>query len=283
MNVNTLGTCGSGAILPKLQFVVEYLSSNNSFQSLTTFTTDFVPQSSTPTWVKITNGFMMPGGITSVRYRIINNSNGGCGNDLAIDDITFSQCASLSSLPVKGLKINNVEESGTGARLLFSTESEYNTAMMETQKSTDGITWATIHQQPAAGNSDRYKTYSSIDNGTTSSGVYYRIRQTDIDGTFTYSAVVSFKSGGNTGNSLTAYPNPFTSKLSVNIVSAENDSYLITLYNAAGAQMQQVRLAARKGTNLAEFNGNQLHSGMYLITAVNSDGSIRFSQKLIRN
>jgi len=154
---------------------------------------------------------------------------------------------------------------------------------MENQKSTDGINWSTIHQQPAAGNSDRYKSYNSIDNGTTSSGVYYRIRQTDIDGTFTYSAVVSFKSGGNTGNSLTAYPNPFTSKLSVNIVSAENDSYLITLYNAAGAQMQQVRLAARKGTNLAEFNGNQLQSGMYLITAVNSDGSIRFSQKLIRN
>ncbi len=283
MNVNTLGTCGSSAILPKLQFVVEYLSNNNSFQSLTTFTTDFVPQSSNPTWVKITSGFMMPGGITSVRYRIINNSNGGCGNDLAIDDITFSQCASLSSLPVKGLKINTVEESATGARLLFSTEAEYNTAMMETQKSTDGITWTTIHQQPAAGNSDRYKAYSSNDHETSSNGVYYRIRQTDIDGTFTYSAVVSFKGSGKTGDNMTAYPNPFSSKLSVNIMSTENDSYLITLYNAAGAQIQQIRLAARKGTNIAEFNGTQLHNGMYLITAVNSDGSRKFSQKLIKN
>lgn len=283
MNVNTLGTCGSSAILPKLQFVVEYLAANNTFQSLTTLKSDFIPQSSTPTWVKISSGFMMPGGITSVRYRIINNSNGGCGNDLAIDDITFSQCASLSSLPVKGLKINTVEEAAAGTRILFSTEAEYNTAAMETQKSTDGITWSTIHQQPAAGNSDRYKAYSSTDTETTTNNVYYRIRQTDIDGTFTFSAVVSFKAGQKSGNSMTAYPNPFSAKLSVNINSAENDSYLITLYNASGAQLRQIRLVARKGTNIAEFDGQQLQKGLYLITAVNSDGRIKFNQKVIKN
>ena len=40
MNVNTLGTCGATAILPKLQFVVEYLSANNSYQTLTSFTSN---------------------------------------------------------------------------------------------------------------------------------------------------------------------------------------------------------------------------------------------------
>lgn len=283
MNVNTLGTCGSSAILPKLQFVVEYLAANNTFQSLTTFTTDFIPQSSDPTWVKVTSGFMMPGGITSVRYRIINNSNGGCGNDLAIDDITFSQCASLSSLPVKGLKINTVEEAAGGTRILFSTEAEYNTAAMETQKSTDGITWSTIHQQPAAGNSDRYKAYSSTDAASASNTVYYRIRQTDIDGSSTYSAVVSFKGGEKSGSSMNAYPNPFSAKLSVNINATENEAYLITLYSASGAQLRQIRMAARKGSNIAEFDGQQLQKGIYLITAVNSDGSIKFNQKIIKN
>ena len=283
MNVNTLGTCGSSAILPKLQFVVEYLAANNTFQSLTTLKSDFIPQSSTPTWVKISSGFMMPGGITSVRYRIINNSNGGCGNDLAIDDITFSQCASLSSLPVKGLKINTVEEAAGGTRILFSTEAEYNTAAMETQKSTDGITWSTIHQQPAAGNSDRYKAYSSSDAASASNTVYYRIRQTDIDGSSTYSAVVSFKGGEKSGSSMNAYPNPFSAKLSVNINAVENETYLITLYSASGAQLRQIRVAARKGSNIAEFDGQQLQKGMYLITAVNSDGSIKFNQKIIKN
>lgn len=283
MNVNTLGTCGSSAILPKLQFVVEYLAANNTFQSLTTLKSDFIPQSSTPTWVKISSGFMMPGGITSVRYRIINNSNGGCGNDLAIDDITFSQCASLSSLPVKGLKINTVEEAAGGTRILFSTEAEYNTAAMETQKSTDGITWSTIHQQPAAGNSDRYKAYSSTDAASASNTVYYRIRQTDIDGSSTYSAVVSFKGGEKSGSSMNAYPNPFSAKLSVNINATENEAYLITLYSASGAQLRQIRMAARKGSNIAEFDGQQLQKGIYLITAVNSDGSIKFNQKIIKN
>jgi len=264
MNVNTLGTCGSSAILPKLQFVVEYLAANNTFQSLTTFTTDFIPQSSDPTWVKVTSGFMMPGGITSVRYRIINNSNGGCGNDLAIDDITFSQCASLSSLPVKGLKINTVEEAAGGTRILFSTEAEYNTAAMETQKSTDGITWSTIHQQPAAGNSDRYKAYSSTDAASASYTVYYRIRQTDIDGSSTYSAVVSFKAGEKSGSSMNGYPNPFSTKTTLNYYLPAYSESTLRIYTILGREIATIRDAEKRiGWHSYTFDTGELPSGIY--------------------
>ena len=82
---------------------------------------------------------------------------------------------------------------------------------------------------------------------------------------------------------MNAYPNPFSAKLSVNINVVENEAYLITLYSASGAQLRQIRMAARKGSNIAEFDGQQLQKGMYLITAVNSDGSIKFNQKIIKN
>jgi hypothetical protein len=92
MNVNTLGTCGATAILPKVQVVVEYLT-GSTWTELTTFSSSSIPQVAAAQWVRVGGGFMAPTGVSSVRYRILNNAVGGCGNDLAIDDISFSQCA----------------------------------------------------------------------------------------------------------------------------------------------------------------------------------------------
>lgn len=46
----------------------------------------------TPQWNEYSFGFYIPDNLTSVNVILINNYQGGCGNDLAIDDITFSPC-----------------------------------------------------------------------------------------------------------------------------------------------------------------------------------------------
>ncbi|MBI5371426.1 MAG: T9SS type A sorting domain-containing protein [Sphingobacteriales bacterium] len=283
MNVNPSGSCGGTGVLPQLQFDVEYLSAMSIYQHLASFTSNFIQQSSSPSWVKISSGFILPAGISSIRYRIINSSYGSCGNSLAIDDITFSQCSSLSTLPVKGLKINTVEQAGPGTRILFSTESEFQTASMETQKSTDAINWKTVDTQPAAGNSDQYRAYTANDPNATEPLCYYRIRQTDLKGNETYSAVVKYTPGANTTASLTAYPNPFTDILSVNFRSNKNETYHLSLYTTAGIACQTLQVNARKGTNIAQFNTTSLKQGTYFITAVNADGSTRFTQKTVKN
>jgi hypothetical protein len=104
MNVNTVGTCSPNPILPKLQLVVESYNFDRSFTQIYSMSSDFLPQTSTPTWVKISGQFYLPTACTAVRYRIINNSTGGCGNDVAIDDITFSQCNPVI-LPIRDSKI----------------------------------------------------------------------------------------------------------------------------------------------------------------------------------
>ena len=282
MNVNTLGTCGATAILPKLQFVVEYLSAGNSYQTLTSFTSNFIPQSSNPTWVKISSGFTLPNGITTVRYKIINNSNGGCGNDLALDDITFSQCASLSSLPVKDLRINNMEAKADGVHIQFSTLSEYDTKDMQTQRSLDGFTWKTVHTQAAAGSSDQYKAYSAIDMEQFNQPVYYRILQTDNNGSFSYSSVVKFQGAKNTELTLSTYPNPASTEVSLNINSPIAGTATISLFSANGSLVQRQHIQVKNGTNLAKMNLSSLSKGMYMITVENANNQ-KLSQKLIKN
>ncbi|NLR58115.1 hypothetical protein HGH93_08395, partial [Chitinophaga polysaccharea] len=46
-----------------------------------------------PQWQMYGGGFKTPGGVTSVRLEIVNDRPGGCGNDIAVDDISFAYCS----------------------------------------------------------------------------------------------------------------------------------------------------------------------------------------------
>jgi Secretion system C-terminal sorting domain len=282
MNVTKSGTCGAGAVLPRLQIQIEYLSGLTAYQHLSSYTSDYIPSATNPGWVKVICGFVLPPGIQNIRYRIINQSLGDCGNSVAIDDITFSQCASLSTLPVKGLKINSIESAGSGTRIRFSTETESQTEQMITQKSTDGINWADIHVQPAAGNSEQIRNYTATDIYAASTVIYYRIRQTDLKGGVSYSAIMKYTAGNVSTSTLTAYPTPFTSQLHLNFTSLKNETYTATLYAANGLALQSNTVNAQKGNNLVQFNTINLKQGTYLVTVVNSDGSIRLTQKTVK-
>lgn len=282
MNVNKTGSCVTEGVLPSIRIEIEYLDITMVYSQLSTFTSNPLAVTSNPNWVKITFGFVVPSSVTDIRYRLINNTLAECGNSLAIDDITFSQCSGFSTLPVKGLKINSVESTGAGNRILFSTESESQTERMITQKSADGNHWTDIHTQSAAGNSDSRRNYTAIDNAPSAQVTYYRIKQTDSKGGESYSAIMKYNSADLTISNLTAYPTPFTSQLHLNFTSQKNETFTATLYSADGLIIQRIPLSARKGNNLVEFNTSHLKQGSYLVTVVNNDGSIRLTQKTVK-
>jgi hypothetical protein len=47
--------------------------------------------------------FTTPAGVNNIVLRMVNNAPGGCGNDLALDDITFRPCGPLISGMIDGL------------------------------------------------------------------------------------------------------------------------------------------------------------------------------------
>ncbi|MFC5282505.1 gliding motility-associated C-terminal domain-containing protein [Pedobacter alpinus] len=57
-----------------------------------TFDTGFINEGNNPEWKKYGFFFETPTGVSEVVLKMINNSGGGCGNDVAIDDITFRPC-----------------------------------------------------------------------------------------------------------------------------------------------------------------------------------------------
>lgn len=98
----------------------------------------------------------------------------------------------------------------------FATASEQNNNYFTVQQSTDAQNWTAKSKIMSAGNSATLKNYSFTDSSASAYVSYYRIMQTDIDGSSLYSNVISVSSCGNANAiSVSAYPNPSTGNFKV--------------------------------------------------------------------
>jgi hypothetical protein len=288
MNVNTLGTCSPNPLFPKVQFVIEVSTNGGtSFTQLISFTSAYIPQIATPTWVKIGGNFALPANATTVRYLVINNSTGGCGNDLAIDDITFSQCAAVSGiglLPVTGLKLN-ASQKGSDAQLDWSTYAEINSDHFEIEKSADGINWNTIATTKAAGNSSATSYYSYTDKNIALGNLFYRLKEVDIDGKYLYSSVVTMKavSAAIASVKVSAYPNPFISSVGLELTDNNNETVFVRMMDQQGKMIKQQSWNVKKGFNSTSFTDLQrLPSGIYFMSISNASGESIYTAKLLK-
>lgn len=71
---------------------------------LSKFDTGDIQESATPTWLHPGILFLTPPGVTDVVIRIHNNGVGGYGNDIAVDDITFSPCGAKITPSIDGVE-----------------------------------------------------------------------------------------------------------------------------------------------------------------------------------
>lgn len=281
MNTNTLGTCGSSALLPNLQFIVEYYNSTtSSYQTLTSFNSGFIPQSASPTWLLVGGNFVNPVGNTTIRYRIINNSTGGCGNDLAIDDIKFARgVTNASTLPVTGFQLT-AQTNDNVVNLQWQTLSEINTSHFIAEKSVDGTNWNAIDSVAAAGYSSLQKNYHSNDYKAGYLN-YYRIKQADKDGRFTYSNIIRVNV---TAASAKVYPNPFVSQVQVDIIAAASQKAVVVITDMQGRKILSKSWNLTKGNNSYVITEvKQLPAGMYFIEVKGTDGTAIYKTAIMKN
>lgn len=118
-------------------------------------------------------------------------------------------------LPIELLNFEALlNEDGT-VSLTWVTASEINNDYFLIEKSSDGEDWISLSQIDGQGNSSIEKKYSFTDN-TVQIGVnYYRLKQTDFDGKFTYSRAIAVKVY-TSSNAISIYPNPAESSLVIN-------------------------------------------------------------------
>jgi gliding motility-associated-like protein len=102
-NVHKPTACSGNGIQPNLTFTIEKTDGT----ILSTYNTGNIPPTPTPSWQQVGFYFTTPVGISEVVLRMVNNAPGGCGNDIALDDITLRPCGPDITASIVGTPSNS--------------------------------------------------------------------------------------------------------------------------------------------------------------------------------
>ena len=143
INVLKSTSCASPS-RPNLVFTIETTTGT----VLGTYSTGDILETAVPIWNQYGLFFTTPAGTASIVIRIKNNAPGGCGNDLALDDIVFKPCGpkiTTSVLNTSQTNVNLCTGSTSNITLAGVVSIGYMNPSLQWQLSTDnGVTWMDI-------------------------------------------------------------------------------------------------------------------------------------------
>lgn len=102
---------------------------------------------------------------------------------------TLASVNTENPLPVSLLNFN-ARYNGKEVKLTWVTASEINNQYFTVERSKDGTHFETVFTQPGAGNSTELLSYYGLDSKPMNGISYYRLKQTDFDGTSTWTDLV---------------------------------------------------------------------------------------------
>lgn len=209
----------------------------------------------------------------------------GMHNSKFTFDVLMKTYAALGGIVPVELVSFKAEVGSNGVTLNWETATETNNKGFDIERSING-NWSKIGFVEGKGTTTELNSYSYSDKPSTSGKVSYRLKQIDLDGSFTYSKVVDVDFGTMPKEfSLSQnYPNPFNPSTMIKFALPFDSKVKVTIYNINGEVVKVLvdgEYAA--GEHQAQFSINSasgIASGVYLysISAVSNDGHSNFVQ-----
>ena len=179
-----------------------------------------------------------------------------------------------SPLPIELISFDAVCN-GDNVSINWATASETNNDFFTIYKSTDSFNWAELSSISGADNSNKILNYSVTDNDYSGSNAYYMLKQTDYNGNSTYFKISSVNCSNTSLTSVTIYPNPFTTRITV-AVNEDSANYRLMIYNTLGKAMISTIIT----NQLTNIDTKNLPSGIYSYNVFKNEKNIQ-SGKLI--
>lgn len=117
------------------------------------------------------------------------------------------------------------------------------------------------------------KKYELPDNNDFDGISYYRLKQVDLDGKFTYSKIVAVK-GYSINPTMTLYPNPVRRNLVVDIYSPKMETAKLLLFDASQKEIMVQHISISKGSNIINMPVDLLSGGIYFVQIISSDNNV---------
>lgn len=169
-----------------------------------------------------------------------------------------------SPLPVEWLDVTVLCE-GESAIIKWSTASEQNVSYFTVERSLDGIHFSSIATVAAAGNSSVVQHYSVVDTDPYSGTSFYRIKETDFHGNFSYSGMVTLRECA--GDDIHVYGG--NGDVVITIHSSAEQHYTIEMYDVIGRKIVGQMATITEGNNHIRIVAGNLASAIYTVKVVN--------------
>lgn len=230
---------------------------------------------------------------------VVHYPNGGPWEDLGQDALSYagegwirvdnvsnfspftfgSALGSVNPLPIELLSFEaslSVDE----VELDWVTASETNNDYFTIERSLDGYEFEALEQMPGAGNSHGELHYSTLDRNPNNGWNYYRLRQTDFDGTTVVSQVVPVFYKTAEGQQALLYPNPTSSNaVTIKLNNAIDEDVAVSIYDMSGKRVYRQMFQLQSGDGQVQLPVSLvLGAGTYIVNL--HSNSLNESHKL---
>jgi carboxypeptidase T len=181
-----------------------------------------------------------------------------------IDNINVVKSnVALITLPVKFISFTGQLLDDQTIRLDWNATVDAQHDYFEVEKSADGVNFSSIGRGPSSA------PYWKIDPSPFNGQNYYRIKQTDINGSISYSNTIRIAYVSS--SALTVYPNPVKDVLNIRINTDAIALYTVSIIDAAGRKIVEEKLLAGPGSKHISINMSKHTAQAYLVVVRNSN------------
>lgn len=168
-------------------------------------------------------------------------------------------------LPLTSLTLDGKRFTPVSVKLKWKTINEFNTSRFDIERSfintggfsKTGFINAIINPLPE-------NEYTFEDDNDHEGITFYRLKQLDIDGRFTYSNIISVD-GVALKESIQLFPNPAINLVQLQVIVKKNSNGYITIFDMAGKLLMQKSQFFSKGISTISVNAASLSHGIFSI------------------
>lgn len=177
---------------------------------------------------------------------------------------------------------------GNKVALKWSTATEVNNWGFEIERRTsDSNEWFRVGYKEGIGTTTEAQNYTFTDNiaGINSETIYYRLKQIDFNGAFTYYGEIEIT------NTFAPeiyvleqnYPNPFNPATSITFGLPEKSNVMLKVFNLIGEEVALITYGLYEaGTYRLEFDASKLPSGIYIYSLQTENSVISKKMTLLK-
>ncbi|MBK0403306.1 T9SS type A sorting domain-containing protein [Adhaeribacter sp. BT258] len=150
----------------------------------------------------------------------------------------------------------------------WKTAQELNNDFFTVERSNDGQTFSEIGKLKGKGTTSQAFTYSFTDLAAPTEMSYYRLKQTDFDGTTTFSKIVVVSAAATAAPVFELYPNPSAGQAVLQVAAAFTGTVQVSILNPQGQLIKELAMEASALKNGTGIDLTSEANGVYILKIV---------------